>query len=68
MTIHKCKDCVEFDKKEKFCGYWVEPRKNCNTCKEWVDDKERIERTSEINRSIGLEDISLKDYNKKYNS
>ena len=68
MTIHKCKDCVEFDKKKKFCGYWVEHRKNGNTCKGWVDDKERIERTSEINRSRGSEDISLKDYNKKYNS
>lgn len=40
MTIHKCKDCVEYD--EKWCQFWCEPKKDGNTCKEWIDDKERI--------------------------
>lgn len=66
MTIHKCEDCAEYDKKDRVCQLLMEHKNNGNTCKEWVDDKERIENTHEINAMRGHKDISLADYRKKY--
>ena len=67
MTIHKCKDCAEYDKVDHYCQFLCEPKNDGNTCKEWVDDKERIENTREINEARGFyEDISLENYRLKY--
>ena len=66
MTIHKCKDCAERDKEDGVCELSLEHKNDGNTCKEWVDDNERIERTHEINAERGLPDISLEDYKLQY--
>ena len=67
MTIHKCKDCVERDKEDGICQVSMEHKNDGNTCKEWVDDKERIEWTREINAKRGFyEEISLEEYREKY--
>jgi len=67
MTIRRCDKCAEYDIKDKYCDMQCESKNPGNTCIEWIDDKERIKNTREINAARGFhEDISVETYNQRY--
>lgn len=65
MTILRCDKCAEYE--EKYCQLKCEVKNPGNTCKNWIDNDDRIKNTREINKDKGFdEDISVEEYRRRY--